>query len=150
MNNTTKTIVRGVVILVALGGAFFVTKMIINKVQAKNREKRQDELDIELGNTQTQQERIETDDASNYNPKADNDKIHGYIDGLNWNTYGGEINAIFNKLTDAEVKKLATYWKSKHNGESLYYWLDWELDNCYSPMNCYDAPMRRLSNLGLR
>jgi cell division protein YceG involved in septum cleavage len=149
MNKTTKTIVRGVVILVAIGGALFVTKMIINKVQAKNREKRQDEIDIELGNTETQQERIETDDASNYNPKADNDKIHGYIDGLNWYTYGNAINAIFNRLTDAEVKKLANYWKSKHNGESLYYWLDDELDNCYSPVNCYDAPMKRLSNLGL-
>ena len=70
MNDTTKTIVRGVAILVAFGGAFWITKKIINQIQAKNRKKRQDELDLELGNTQTQQQIIETDDASNYNPKA--------------------------------------------------------------------------------
>ena len=102
-----------------------------------------------MGEKETELEKKETSSAINYNPKADNDLIHGYIKGANWNTYRDQINAIFNKLTDSQLIKLANYWKTKHDNESLYYWLDWELDNCWNPANCYNLPMTRLKSLGL-
>jgi hypothetical protein len=150
MNKTTKYVIIGASVIIGMGLVTLIVKRVIRKINEKQQAKRDENLELSLGEKETETEKKETSSAENYNPKADNDLIHGYINGLNVNDYKNEINAIFNRLTDAQVKKLASYWKTKHKGESLYYWLDWELDNCWSPSwNCYDQPMKRLKSLGL-
>jgi len=151
MNKTTKYVIIGASVIIGMGIVALIVKRVIKKINKNKQEKRDENLEISLGEKETEIEKKETSSAENYNPKADNDLINGYISGLNVNDYKNEIEGIFDKLTDAQVRKLANYWKTKHKGESLYYWLDWEMDNCWSPSwNCYDQPMKRLKSLGLQ
>lgn len=151
MNKTTKYILIGTSVLVGVGVLALVTKKVIKKINEKQAQKRQEELEISLGETLTEQQKKEESSAQKYDPKSDNDKIHEYIDGANVRGYGTEVQAIFDRRTDAELRKLDEYWKSQHKGKSLYYWLDWELDQCgtWGWSNCYKAPMQRLKSLGL-
>ena len=62
--------------------------------------------------------------------------------------YDTEINGLISKLTDAKLKKLAQYYKTKYK-KSLYVALDDEWDAVGSG-NLYQGAMNRLSSLGYR
>lgn len=62
------------------------------------------------------------------------DTIEGYILGANLLVYPSEMRAVFNGLSDCQVKDLADKWLKKH-GESLYTSLkdEWGGSTQYSP-----------------
>jgi hypothetical protein len=151
MNETTKkTIITGVSVLLITAGVFFVSRAIIKKLQAK----REDEIassgeQDEQGSGDTLLTPSEEAEAKNYNPASDAKYIYDRIKG--WKVpfvyYDEEVNAMIAKQTDAKLKKLAQYYKSKYK-KSLWLALDEEWD--YYSGNQYLGSMNRLSSLGLR
>jgi hypothetical protein len=91
----------------------------------------------------------EESEAKNYNPTSDAKYIYDRLKG--WKVpfvyYDEEVNAMIAKQTDAKLKKLAQFYKSKYN-KSLWLALDEEWD--YYSGNQYLGSMNRLSSLGLR
>lgn len=151
--STKRTLIIGSVILVGATAITLITRAIIKRINAKREEDRIKLLEEEIKNEgSSQQEQIENQQSKSYNPLSDIKLIESYIVGINYFTYGKEVNGIIMKLNNADLKKLADGWKKRHNGESLYYWLDDEFDGCgtFGYSNCYESSMKRLSSLGLR
>lgn len=152
MNDTTKTIIRGVAILVAFGGAFLVTKRIVKRYRERKEADRQDTLQTELQGGQSQTMQQIEEQQSTYNPSNHVSQIEDFILGPNLDGYESEVSAIIMPLSATDTKKLADAWKNKH-GRTLWYDLDDEYDQCgswYYPFeNCYKAPMGKLESLGL-
>ena len=63
--------------------------------------------------------------------------------------YPDEVNGIINKLTDEELKKLATYYKGATKGTSLYAQMNDEW-NDITNTSFYATSIKRLASLGLR
>lgn len=153
-SNTTATIIRGVAILLAFGGAYLVTRRIVKNYQQKKEEERADTLEDEIlqGGTADQIIQIEEEQSSNYDPSNHVAQLTKYIIGANFFTYEDEVASIIMPLSEADTRKLAQAWYDKY-GRTLYFDLDDELDGCgpaYWPFyNCYTAPMNKLSRLGL-
>lgn len=152
MNDTTKTIIRGVAILVAFGGAFLVTKRIVKRYRERREADRQDTLQTELQGGQSQNMQQIEEQQSTYNPTTHISQLEDYILGANLNTYESEVSSIVMPLSATDTKKLADAWQKKH-GRTLWYDLDDEYDQCgswYYPFeNCYKAVMGKLESLGL-
>jgi len=145
------TLVLGGSVIIASVGLFFFGKTIMNQIKRRREEKEEDRIEGDEGSGASAQQQLEIQQATNYNPSADAKAIRGYLDGYNWNSYNTEILAIFNKLTNAKLKKLAEHYKKTYK-ISLYKQMDDEWNTCGLTFtsNCYDVPMRRLSGLGLR
>jgi len=153
MDNSTKNVLAtgGVAILTSLG-LFFMIKSVINGIQRRQNEQREEDLDASgEGGGSSQQEQIEQEQAKKYNPKADAEAIRKMLDGANIYEYSENIMEIFNKLSNAKLKKLHDYYKNKYK-ITLYKQMDDEYDLCGWTMNnnCYELPMKRLTNLNLR
>jgi len=146
----------GGILLTSLG-VYFVTKSVLNQIKAKAEDKLEDNLNAEIvtGGGSSQQQALEEQQAKLYNPYQDVLALRGYLEGYNPVGYPEEVNAIIKKLTDAQLKKLATYYKlaSAKYGEkkSLYQQMVDEL-NGYLGLGTsfYDVSEKRLSSLGLR
>jgi hypothetical protein len=148
-SGTKQTLIKGTVIVVILGTIALLTKNIVSKIIRKREKAREDELNISLGQTQTSQEQQEEAASSSYSPTADVGQIAKYILGANFSDYPDQISSIFNRLTDAELGKLADAWKKKY-GRTLYYDLDDEWDSCgaWGFSDCYVAHKGRLAKIG--
>lgn len=140
-------------ILLTSLGLYFVMKSVLNQIQAKKEAELQAIIDAEIkGGANTPQEKLEQQQAKSYNEYPDVILLKGYLEGKNLRGYPEEVNGIINKLTDAQLKKLADTYKraSMKYGEkvSLYDQLvgEWNILG-YS---FYETSEKRLSNLGLR
>jgi len=142
-------------ILLSSLGLYFVGKSILNQIRAKAEGKLEDNLNAEIvtGGGSSQQQALEEQQAKLYNPYPDVKLLRGYLEGYNVFYYPDEVNGIINKLTDAKLKKLATYYKlaSMKYGEkkSLYQQMVDEWNNSVNA-SYYDSSEKRLSGLGLR
>jgi hypothetical protein len=147
----TNTLTLGGSVILASLGLFFLGKTIMNQIRRRANDRQNENLEGDGSSNQSAQEQLEIEQAKKYNATADAKAIRGYLDGWNLYSYNDEILKIFNKLTDAKLKKLAEEYKKKYK-ISLYKQMDDEYNNCgYTFMsNCYDIPMKRLSGLGLR
>ena len=144
-----KFIIKASAVVVILTSIGFLAKKIIQDSMKKRQKAREDELNISLGQTQTSQQQQEEAASSSYNPTADVTQIGKYILGANFSDYPDQISSIFNRLTDAELGKLADAWKKKH-GRTLYYDLDDEWDSCgsWGFSDCYVPHKGRLAKIG--
>lgn len=149
MNKTTKIILIGGSIVGVSIALIFVAKKIAKTItERKQKQIEQDIKDDTTGGGSSTQENVES--QSTYNPTNDMKLLAGYILGVNFMVYPDEVNGIIMKLNNADLKKLAGWWKAKYN-RTLYYDLDDELDQCgWAWSNCYEDSMKRLSSLGLR
>lgn len=144
----------GGILLTSLG-LYFVAKSVLNQIRAKAEDKLEEHLNAEIGmdGDSSQQQVLEEQQAKVYNPYQDVKALRGYLEGYNVMCYPVEVNGIINKLTDAKLKKLATYYKgaSMKYGEkkSLYQQMVDEY-NDWTLTSCYDTSEKRLSSLGLR
>ena len=150
MDNQIKNILAlgGVAVLSSLG-LFFFGKALMSGIRRRQQGKRDEQLNDEGGSSSQQQ--IEEEQAKAYNPSSDAKAIRGYLDGNNFYEYSEEIMKIFNKLSNAKLKKLAEHYKKTYK-ISLYKQMDEEWDLCgwTKQDNCYKLPMARLTNLNLR
>jgi hypothetical protein len=149
---TKDTLITGASILIASVGLFFIGKAIVQRIQKKAKDKREELLKEDAGGgTSSTQDQTEAS-VSAYNPTSDVNLISSYILGLNvLGGYPDKVNPIIMKLNNTDLKKLAYAWKKKY-GRTLYYDLDDEWDVCgfWGLDNCYESSMNRLSNLNLR
>lgn len=150
MNDTTKIIIRGGAILVGGLTLVFVTKKLIVKGKKKREEKRNKQLQEDsqgMGNVQANNEEQQ---AETYNPASDLATFEGYVVGSNAKTYGGSVNRLFDKLTNAKLRVLNTAFKKKHK-ISMWQQLDDEWDVCgtWGFSDCYWASKKRLRSAGL-
>ena len=153
MDNSIKNVLAlgGVAVLSSLG-LFFFGKALMNGIRRRQQDKLNEQLNQSgEGGGSSAQEQIEIEQAKSYQPKNDAKLIRGYLDGYNLYEYSDEIMKIFNKLSNAKLKKLADYYKSTYK-ISLYKQMDDEYDLCgwTKSDNCYKLPMARLTNLNLR
>lgn len=148
---TKKTLITGVSILLITTGLFFVSRVIVNKIKASRATDPNDVLNQEQGSGTNPLAPSEEEEAKKYNPASDakylNDRLYGWLKPP-FVFYDTEINGLISKLTDAKLKKLAKYYKTKY-GKSLWLALDEEWDALGSG-NLYQGAMNRLSSLGLR
>jgi len=146
---TKKTIVTGVSILLLTAGLFFVSRAILKNIQARKEDEIAQGAENEEGSGDTLLTPSEEAEAKNYNPSSDAKYIYDRISG--WKKpfvyYDSEVNAMIANQTDAKLKKLAQYYKTKYK-KSLWLALDEEWD--YFSGNQYQGSMNRLSSLGLR
>lgn len=153
MDNSLKnTLALGGSVIIASVGLFLFGKAVMNQIKRRRNENQEELLDEDNGGGNANaQEELEQEQAKKYNASSDAKLIRGYLDGANLNTYEDNIIAIFGKLTDAKLKKLADYYKKTYK-ISLYKQMDDEYDQCGWTLmsNCYDVPMKRLTGLGLR
>ena len=146
----------GGILLTSLG-LYFVAKSVLNQIRAKAEDKLEENLNAEIvtGGGSSQQQVLEEDQAKLYNPYQDVLALRGFLEGYNAVGYPEEVASIINKLTDAKLRKLATYYKlaSMKYGEkkSLYAQLVDEL-NGYLGLgtSMYESSEKRLASLGLR
>jgi hypothetical protein len=147
--STKKTLTVGVSVLLITAGLFFVSRTIIARLKSRKEDEVSTLLGDEQGSGDTQLSPSEDAEAKKYNPATDAKYIYDRIDG--WKVpfvyYDEEVNGLISKLTDAKLKKMATYYKTKYK-KSLYLALDEEWD--YISGNQYKGSMNRLSSLGLR
>lgn len=152
MDNSIKNILAlgGIVTLTSVG-LFFFGKAIISGVRRRQQGRTEEGLLGSLSEGSSAQEQLEQEQAKSYDPKTDAKAIRGYLDGNNFYEYSEEIMKIFNKLSNAKLKKLADHYKKTYK-ISLYKQMDEEWDLCgwTKQSNCYTIPMGRLSNLNLR
>lgn len=148
-SKTKQNLIKGAAVVVILGTVAIVVKNIVSKIIGKREKAREDELAMSLGQTQTSQQQQEQAASSSYNPSADVAQIAKYILGANVSDYPTQISSIFNRLTDAELGKLADAWKKKY-GRTLYYDLDDEWDSCgsWGFSDCYVPHKGRLAKIG--
>jgi hypothetical protein len=153
MDNALKnTLVLGGSVIIASVGLFFFGKTIMNQIRRKANDKETELLEDDgSGGGTSQQAQLEIEQAKQYNATSDAKLIRGYLDGYNYNSYGAEVSSIFNKLTDAKLKKLADFYKNKYK-ISLYKQMDdeWNICGWTLQTNCYEIPMKRLASLGKR
>ena len=144
----------GGILLTSLG-VYFVTKSVLNQIKAKAEGKLEENLNAEIvtGGGSSQQQALEEQQAKLYNPYQDVLALRGYLEGYNLRYYPDEVNGIIKKLSDAQLRKLATYYKgaSMKYGEkkSLYQQMVGEW-NDVTNTSFYDVSEKRLSSLGLR
>jgi hypothetical protein len=143
-DNTQKTIVTGVSVLLLTAGLFFVSRAILSKLKARKQDESAGTLGNEQGSGTNQLTPQEEQEAKNYNPKADVDYIYSKISGWNYFVYPKEVNGRIMSLTDAKLKKMAQAYKIKNGGVSLYVALDDEWGSDYEPS------MNRLALLNLK
>jgi hypothetical protein len=138
-------------ILLSSLGLYFVTKSVLNQIRAKAEGKLEDNLnaDIDEGGGSNQQQALEEQQAKLYNPYQDVKALRGYMEGWNLMYYPDEVNGIINKLTDAKLKKLATYYKGATKGITLYAQMNDEW-NDITNTSFYATSIKRLASLGLR
>ena len=150
MDNQIKNILAlgGVAVFSSLG-LFFFGKALMSGIRRRQQGKRDEQLNDESSSSAQQQ--IEAEQAKAYNPSSDAKAIRGYLDGANVYDYSEEIMKIFNKLSNAKLKKLAEHYKKTYK-ISLYKQMDeeWDLCDWGGMSNCYKLPMARLTNLNLR
>jgi len=150
-DSTQKTLVIGVSVLLLTAGLFFVGRVIIGKAKARREDDSMTNLEDEQGSGTTSLTAQEIAEAKNYNPASDakflSDRLWGWLK-IPFVFYDTEINGLIAKLTDAKLKKLAQYYKTKYK-KSLWLALDEEWDS-YAEGNLYKGSMNRLSSLGLR
>ena len=146
---TINTVVKSVAIVGGLVAVAFVIKKLINKAVEKKNKVREDALAAELGQANNTAAQQEDDAAKGYNPSTHVQQIDEYILGINVFDYPDEIMALFNTLTDAQLRKLADAWKSKY-GRTLWYDLDDEADSCgfWGFSDCYVPHKNRLASVG--
>ena len=141
-------------ILLSSLGLYFVAKSVLNQIRAKAEDKLEDNLNAEIvtGGGSSQQQALEEQQAKSYNPYQDVKALRGYLEGYNIMYYPDQVNGIINKLTDAKLKKLATYYKlasAKYGEKTTLYqqmvdeWDDWG-------GSFYATSEKRLASLGLR
>ncbi len=142
MDKTTKKIVIGASIIVAIGGLVFVSTLISKKIREKNEEKDEKE--------QEEKEQEEKEEVKKYDPSDDIKALESYIIGWNIITYGDEVDNIVLSLSNEKLKVLNSRWKTKHK-QSLWKSLDDEVNGCgtFGFSNCYEASMNRLKSIGL-
>lgn len=149
--NTKKAVVTGVSILLLTAGLFFVSKVIVDRIKARKEDEISTALDNEEGSGDTLLTPSEETEAKTYNPASDakylNDRLYGWLKPP-FVFYDTDINGLIAKLTDAKLKKLAQYYKTKYK-KSLWLALDEEWDSLGNG-NLYKGSMNRLSGLGLR
>jgi len=158
-NKNINTIVKGVGLLLGIGGLFLVGRMFVKKAKAKAKQKLLDKAREELENVQGSEEmqQQEQAQAKAYNPSADAKWINDAISTLGGNFNNSdaeELNNTIMSLSDLKLKKIASHYKSKY-GETLYKALDDEWDTCYkgwkNPFaDCYTQSLKRLANMGLK
>ena len=153
MDNSIKNVLAlgGIVTLTSIG-LFFFGKAIMSGIRRRQQGQTNEGLEGSESNSGSQtQEQIEQEQAKKYDPKNDAKTIRGYLDGVNVYDYSENIMAIFNKLSNAKLKKLADYYKKTYK-ISLYKQMDdeWDLCDWGGMSNCYKLPMARLTNLNLR
>jgi len=144
---TKKTLIVGSSILLITTGLYFVSKVIVGKIKANRAQDPADILLNEQGSGTNPLSSSEEEEAKKYNPANDAKYIYDKLDGINIFYYGDEINGKIAGLTDAKVKKLAQYYKTKYK-ITLYKQLDDEWDDLIAG-NYYEGAMNRLKNLGL-
>ena len=148
MNENTKNIlIRGGAVLVGGLVLVLVGKKVIKTIKDKNAKKREEQREEDgqgMGNEQKEKEETE---SNAYNPASDLATFEKYVHGGNITTYAYKVDALFNKLTDAELCKLDKAHRSKHK-DSMWTHLDDELDNCGWFSDCYVESKRRLRNAG--
>lgn len=148
---TKKTLTIGVSILLITTGLYFVSKVIVGKIKANKAQDPADTLLNEQGSGTNPLAPSEEEEAKKYNPATDAkylyDRLYGWLKPP-FVFYDTEINGLISKLTDAKLKKLAQYYKTKYK-KSLYVALDDEWDALGSG-NLYQGAMNRLSSLGYR
>ena len=149
MKSTKDTLIIGVSILLLTGGIVLVGRTIVSRIKARREDEASLVLGDEGGSGNTLLTPSEETEAKNYNPKDDAKSIYDKISGwkLPFVYYDEEVNGLIARLTDAKLKKLADYYKTKYK-ISLYKQLDEEWD--YISGNQYKGSMNRLSNLGKR
>jgi hypothetical protein len=147
--STKKTLIVGGSILLATAGLFLVGRAILANIKSRKEDEIAGLTEQEEGSGTTATTPAEEADAKNYNPATDAKYIYDKLWGwkVPFVSYDTEINALIAKLTDAKLKKLADYFKSKYK-KSLYLTLEEEWD--YYSGNQYKGSMARLSNLGKR
>jgi hypothetical protein len=132
-------------------GVYFIAKSVLNQIRAKAQDKADDNLNAEIitGGGSIQQQSLEEQQAKLYNPYQDVKALRGYLEGYNvLGGYPDEVNGIINKLTDAKLKKLATYYKGATKGTTLYQQMVDEWDGWGASF--YATSEKRLASLGLR
>jgi hypothetical protein len=149
--STKKTLITGTSILLITAGLFFVGRAILRNLKAKKEDETASSGGNEQGSGNTLLTPSEESEAKNYNPSSDakflNDKLYGWAKPP-FVFYDEEINGLLSSLTDAKLKKLAPYYKTKYK-KSLWLALDEEWDAIGSG-NLYIGAMNRLSSLGLK
>jgi hypothetical protein len=127
---TKKTLITSVSILLVTTGLFFVSRVILNKIKASRATDPNATLNQEQGSGTNPLAPSEEEEAKKYNPASDakylNDRLYGWLKPP-FVFYDTEINGLISKLTDAKLKKLAPYYKTKYK-KSLWLALDEEWD----------------------
>lgn len=150
MNDTTKILIRGGAVLVGGLVLVFVAKKLVVNIKKKNEEKRLKKLQEDSQGMGNVQANMEEDNAKQYNPASDLKTFEGYVVGNNIQVYGGRVNSLFDKLTNAELRILNSAFKKKHK-ISMWQQLDDEWDVCgtWGLSDCYEAGKKRLRSAGL-
>jgi len=150
IDKNIKALLIGVAILGGAVGLYFATSFLVEKMKKGKTDERKDKLKEESGTGESNEaQQVEEEAVKKYNPSSDVKSLEAQIVGINTYCRTKEVNNIVMTLTDAELKKLNSAWKTKYK-MSLYRYLDEEHDNAWFFENCYPAAMKRLSNLGLR
>lgn len=134
-------------------GVYFIAKSVLNQIRAKAQDKLEENLNAEIvtGGGSSQQQALEEQQAKSYNPYQDVLALRGYLEGYNiLGAYPTQVNGIINKLTDAKLKKLTTYYKGATKGTTLYAQLNSEWSVDWGGTSVYNSSIKRLNALGLR
>ena len=150
-NKIINTLTLAGSVILASVGLYFFGKAVMNKIRRRANDKETELIEGDGSSSQSQQEQLEQQQAKNYNPTSDAKTIRGYLNGYNYYCYGNEIMRIFNKLTNAKLKKLAEHYKKTYS-ISLWKQMDDEYNTCGYTWSSdgYVEPKQRLSSLGLR
>ena len=148
MNDTTKILIRGGAVLVGGIVLFFVGRKLVRVIKEKNEKKRDEKREEDSAGMGSEQAEYEQTESESYNPASDLATFVSYIHGYNAQPYAYKVDALFNKLTNAELCKLDQAHRSKHK-KSMWKMLDEEYDVCgWTFSDCYVESKRRLRNAG--
>ena len=149
MNNSKSKIIKAAALIGGVAVLAIIAKLLVKKAIEKKEKARLNAIAIELGETQTAQQTTESAAAQSYNPTQHIEQLDEWILGGNFMYYPKEIITLFNSLTDAKLRKLATAWNEKF-GRTLHYDLDDELDACgFFFSDCYIPHKARLESIGM-
>lgn len=149
MNDTTKILIRGGAVLVGGIVLFFVGRKVVRVIKEKNEKKRDDKREEDGKGMGSEQAENEETESQSYSPTSDLATFVSYVHGNNAFTYAYKVDALFNKLTNAELCKLDKAHRSKYK-RSMWKQLDEEWDVCgtWGMSDCYVESKRRLRNAG--